>query len=155
MCPYFKAEIKFTVFQCILLVCLYTCQNQRDTAHHTVERTWASESDCAHIPVVYFVRHLGKSSNLSEPQCACMHSRSVTSNSSRRHGRYSLPGSSFHQIFPGKNTGAGCHFLLQGTSWPRDWTHVSCLSCIAGGLFCCWVFREAPSVTAFIYKMES
>ena len=119
MCPYFKAEIKFTVFQCILLVCLYTCQNQRDTAHHTVERTWASESDCAHIPVVYFVRHLGKSSNLSEPQCACVHSRSVTSNSSRRHGRYSLPGSSFHQIFSGKNTGAGCHFLLQIFSTQR------------------------------------
>ena len=27
---------------------------------------------------------------------------------------YSLPGSSIHGIFPGKNTGVGCHFLLQG-----------------------------------------
>ena len=26
----------------------------------------------------------------------------------------SLPGSSLHGIFPGKNTGVGCHFLLQG-----------------------------------------
>ena len=26
----------------------------------------------------------------------------------------SPPGSSVHGIFPGKNTGAGCHFLLQG-----------------------------------------
>ena len=26
----------------------------------------------------------------------------------------SLPGSSIHGIFPGKNTGVGCHFLLQG-----------------------------------------
>ena len=26
---------------------------------------------------------------------------------------YSLPGSSVHGIFPGKNTGVGCHFLLQ------------------------------------------
>ena len=26
----------------------------------------------------------------------------------------SLPGSSVHVIFPGKNTGVGCHFLLQG-----------------------------------------
>ena len=25
----------------------------------------------------------------------------------------SCPGSSFHGIFPGKNTGVGCHFLLQ------------------------------------------
>ena len=27
---------------------------------------------------------------------------------------YSLPGSSVHGIFPGKNTGVGCHSLLQG-----------------------------------------
>ena len=27
---------------------------------------------------------------------------------------YSLPGSSVHGIFPGKNTGVGCHFPLQG-----------------------------------------
>ena len=26
----------------------------------------------------------------------------------------SLPGSSIHGIFPGKNSGVGCHFLLQG-----------------------------------------
>ena len=25
-----------------------------------------------------------------------------------------LPGSSVHGIFPGKNSGVGCHFLLQG-----------------------------------------
>ena len=86
----------------------------RDTAHHTVERTWTSGSDCAHIPVFYFLRHLGESSNLSEPQCACVHSCSVMSNSSQHHGLYSLPVSSFHRIFSVKNTGAGCHFLLQG-----------------------------------------
>ena len=28
--------------------------------------------------------------------------------------------------FPGKNTGVSCHFLLQGSSQPRDWTQVSC-----------------------------
>ena len=27
---------------------------------------------------------------------------------------YSLPGTSVHEIFPGKNIGVGCHFLLQG-----------------------------------------
>ena len=32
--------------------------------------------------------------------------------------------------FPGKNTGVGCHFLLQGIFWPRDRTQVSCT---AGG----------------------
>ena len=37
--------------------------------------------------------------------------------------------------FPGKNTGVGCHFLLQGFSWPRDWTHISYIAsmfCITG-----------------------
>ena len=33
--------------------------------------------------------------------------------------------------FPGKNTGVGCHFLLQGVFLTRDWTWVSC---IAGGI---------------------
>ena len=32
--------------------------------------------------------------------------------------------------FLGKNTEAGCHFLLQVSSCPRDWTWVSCVSCI-------------------------
>ena len=37
----------------------------------------------------------------------------------------SLSGSFVHGIFPGKNTGESCHFLLQGSSWPRDPTHIS------------------------------
>ena len=36
------------------------------------------------------------------------------------------------QDFPAKNTGVGNHFLLRGSSQPRDGTHVSC---IAGGRF--------------------
>ena len=34
--------------------------------------------------------------------------------------------------FPRQNTGVGCHFLLQGSSQPRDQTQ---LSCVAGGFF--------------------
>ena len=33
--------------------------------------------------------------------------------------------------FPGKNTRAVCHFLLLKSFWPRDWTSVSCISCIS------------------------
>ena len=33
------------------------------------------------------------------------------------------------RIFPGKNTGVGCHFLLQGSFWPGHWTPA-----MAGGL---------------------
>ena len=29
--------------------------------------------------------------------------------------------------FPGKNTGVGCHSFSRGSSWPRDWTLVSCI----------------------------
>ena len=31
---------------------------------------------------------------------------------------------------PSKNTGMGCHFLLQGSPPPKDWTHVSCMGLI-------------------------
>ena len=44
----------------------------------------------------------------------------------------SPPGSSVHEDFPGKNTGVGCHFLLQGIF----------LTHIAGRLFTLWATRE-------------
>ena len=43
--------------------------------------------------------------------------------------------------FPGKSTGVGCHFLLQGSSRPRDRTWVSR---IVGRCFTIWATREAP-----------
>ena len=53
--------------------------------------------------------------------------------------------------FPGKNTGVGCHSLLQGTAWPRDRTQVSCT---AGRLFTGWATREARS-RIYIHKIFS
>ena len=35
----------------------------------------------------------------------------------------------------GKNTGVGYHALLQRISQPRDWAHVSCVSCTTGRFF--------------------
>ena len=32
--------------------------------------------------------------------------------------------------FPGKNTGVGCHFLLQGIFPTRDWTFISWVFCV-------------------------
>ena len=49
----------------------------------------------------------------------------------------SLPCSSIHGIFPGKNTGMACHFLLQGTE-PRDRTRVSH---IVGRRFTVWATK--------------
>ena len=48
----------------------------------------------------------------------------VLSDSLRSHGLYPWD-------FPGKNTGVGCHFLLQGSSQVKDRT------CIAGSLLHC------------------
>ena len=42
--------------------------------------------------------------------------------------------------FPGKSSGVGCHLLLQGIFWPRDWTRVSCT---AGRCFTLWAATEA------------
>ena len=36
---------------------------------------------------------------------------------------------------PGKDTGVGCHFLLQGIFLPRDQTHLSVSPALAGGSF--------------------
>ena len=44
---------------------------------------------------------------------------------------------------PDKNTAVGCHALLQGSSRPRDQTHVSCISCLASGFFNHWATGEA------------
>ena len=44
---------------------------------------------------------------------------------------------------PVKNTGVGCHALLQGIFPTRDWTQVSHT---AGGVFSIWTTREAPIV---------
>ena len=47
----------------------------------------------------------------------------------------SLPDSSVHGIFPSKNTGMGCHAPLQGSSLPRNRTHITYISCITSRFF--------------------
>ena len=51
------------------------------------------------------------------------------------------PDSSVHGVFQARKV--GCHFLLKGSSWPRDWTWVSC---IEDGFFAVWATREAQIV---------
>ena len=63
---------------------------------------------------------------------------SVISNSLQPHGLYPL-GSSVHGDSPSKNTGVGCHVLLQGIV-P---IHRSNPSCIGGKFFTIWATREA------------
>ena len=46
---------------------------------------------------------------------------------------------------PGKTTEAVAISSSRGSSWPRDQTHTSCISCIAGGFFTHWIITEAQS----------
>ena len=55
----------------------------------------------------------GHLSSVESKQLCVVLSRSVLSNSLNLMD-CNLPGSSVHGIFPGKNTGMDCHFLLQG-----------------------------------------
>ena len=76
---------------------------------------------------------------------------SVTSNSLQHHvlwpARFLCPWD-----FPGKNTGVGCHFLLQGSSRPRD--QRSLVSpMLAGGFFRVWdiwVLIFALQITCYV-----
>ena len=43
---------------------------------------------------------------------------------------HSLPGSSFHGIHQGRKLGWVAISFSRGSSRPRDWTRVSCISCI-------------------------
>ena len=70
---------------------------------------------------------------------ACAHACSVGSDSLRHHGlwptRLLCPWD-----FPDKNTGVGCHFLLQGSSRSRD---QSCISCTGRKILYHWAIWQA------------
>ena len=55
---------------------------------------------------------------------------------------------------PGKNTGVGCHALLQGASRFRDWTWVSC---IAAWFFTIWATRVEviDRLCLFLHSLHS
>ena len=52
--------------------------------------------------------------------------------------------------FPGKNTGVGCHFLLQRIFLIRHQTHVSCISCIGRRILYHCVIWEAPTCQSWV-----
>ena len=55
---------------------------------------------------------------------------------------YSLPVSSVHRISLTRILKWVAISSFRGSSQPRDWTHVSCVSCIAGRLFILWAIEE-------------
>ena len=59
----------------------------------------------------------------------------------------SPPGSSVHRILQARILEWVVMPSCRGSSLSRGWTHVSCISCIAGGFFTHRATREAPAVT--------
>ena len=53
------------------------------------------------------------------------------------------PPESSVQYFPGKNIGVVATSYSRGSSQPRDWTHVSCISCIGRQILYHWATWEA------------
>ena len=68
-------------------------------------------------------------------------SHSVVSNSLCDPMDCSLPGSSVHGILQARMLEWVAILLTRGSSWPRDWTQVSC---IAGRFLTVWATRDAP-----------
>ena len=55
---------------------------------------------------------------------------------------YSLPGSAVHGIIQARILEWVAISSSRGSSRPRDWTHVSCISCISGRFFIHWAIWE-------------
>ena len=52
---------------------------------------------------------------------------------------------------PGKNTGVGCHFLLQEFFLPRDRICISCTSCVGRQILYHWTTWEVPMPVVCIH----
>ena len=64
----------------------------------------------------------------------------------------SLPDSSVHKSFPGKNTGVGCHFLLQGIFLTQGLNPSLASPALAGGFFTTSDTWEPTSLVAQTVK---
>ena len=73
-----------------------------------------------------------------------MHVCSVMSDSLWLHGLYSPPGSSVHGIFQASRLEWVAISASRGSSWNRDRTFVSCVSCIGRQIFFFFLTTEPP-----------
>ena len=80
----------------------------------------------------------------SRHQWVLMLSRSVVCNSLRLHGLRSPPGSSVHGISQARIPDWVATSYSKGSSWPRDWTHISCTG---RWILYHWATREAPEIS--------
>ena len=66
----------------------------------------------------------------------------------------SLPGSSVYGLFQESTPEWVVISSSRVSSWPRDWTRISCVFCIADGFFAIWATEEAPYAKAFLLKKK-
>ena len=66
----------------------------------------------------------------------------------------SLPGSSVHGVFQARILEQVAISFSRGSSWPKDWTHISCVSCIGRQILYHWVTSEAQKVDYLLPKPE-
>ena len=68
---------------------------------------------------------------------------------------YSPSGSPVHGLLWTRILEWGCHFLLQGISWPRDQTHVSCIYCTDRRILCQSHLRRLSIAEYLLRKLTS
>ena len=64
----------------------------------------------------------------------------------------SPPSCSVHEIIPARILEWVVILSSGGSSWPRDWTHISCVSCIGRQILYHWASWEAPMHWTNEYK---
>ena len=84
----------------------------------------------------------------TSPAFICLLNPWVVSDSLRPHG---LPGFSVHGILQARILEWIAISYSSGSSWPRDWTHVSRISCTGRQILYHWCHLRSPS--AFIMKV--
>ena len=61
-------------------------------------------------------------------------------------------GSPVHGIFPARILEWTAISSSRGSSWPRDWTHISCISCIGRWILYRWATWESLSLTLLLFS---
>ena len=113
-------------------------------------REWREKEKVEFLQLVHLERsskYLGKSthrpSNERGEECMCAKSLQFQSCPTICDPvDYSLPGSSVHGILHARFLEWVAISSSRGSSWPKDWIHIPCVSCTTGTFLTCWAIGE-------------
>ena len=83
-------------------------------------------------------------------ECVCVYSVSQSCLTLCNPMEYSWPGSSVHGIFQARILEQIAISYSRGSSWPRGWTHFSCVSCTGRQIFYRCATWEAPHLAIVV-----